>query len=63
MIPVIFMEILSNYHSKAKKNRPFKSNKRFNMVRPVRFERMAFRVGAVLYEVFILHFPLKQRKY
>lgn len=23
MIPVIFMEILSNYHSKAKKNRPF----------------------------------------
>ena len=33
------------------------------MVRPVRFERMAFGVGAALYEVFILHPPLKQRNY
>ena len=30
---------------KAKKNRSFQRNKRFNMVRPVRFERMAFGVG------------------
>ena len=35
----------------------------FILVRPVRFERMAFGVGAVLYEIFILHSPLKQRKY
>ena len=33
------------------------------LVRTVRFERMAFGVGAVLYEIFILHSPLKQRKY
>ena len=35
---------------KAKKNRSFQRNKRFNMVRPVRFERMAFGVGAVSFE-------------
>jgi hypothetical protein len=44
-----------------KKNRSFQRNKRFNMVRPVRFERMAFGVGAVLYEVFASQRLLKRR--
>ena len=37
---------------KVKKNRPFQRNRRLSVVRPVRFERMAFGVGAVLCEVF-----------
>ncbi len=36
----------------SEENRSFQRNKRLKMVRPVRFERMAFGVGAVLYEEF-----------
>ena len=43
------------------KNRPFQRNGRLSVVRPVRFERMAFRVGAVLCEVFASQRLLKRR--
>ena len=36
---------------KVKKNRPFQRNRRLSVVRPVRFERMGFEVGAALYSV------------
>ena len=37
--------LLKQHAKKYNKNRSFQRNKRFNMVRPVRFERMAFGVG------------------
>ena len=43
------------------KNRPFQRNRRLSVVRPVRFERMAFGVGAVLCEVFASQRLLKRR--
>ena len=43
------------------KNRPFQRNGRLSVVRPVRFERMAFGVGAVLCEVFASQRLLKRR--
>ena len=42
------------------KNRPFQRNRRLSVVRPVRFERMAFGVGAVLCEVFASQRLLKR---
>ena len=46
---------------KVKKNRSFQRNRRLSVVRPVRFERMAFGVGAVLCEVFASQRLLKRR--